>query len=397
MRSRAASMDEDPATSRPGFERPLRLVMYHDNRALGGSEAALGVLVRHLHPGHRITIVGVDEDVVRWIGAHRPGVRTIVIRAVRDRRDVGAMAEHLRVFRALRPDILQVNLPMAWSGRYAILAGLLLRSARLIAVDHSPLPAYSRGILRYRQLTIPREAAHVAVSTALARHVERLAKLPSGRVRVIYNGVEGTGPPPVERPRQAPPVVGVVARLSREKGLDVFLRAMAELPQARSVIVGDGPERPQLEELARTLCLTDRVTWTGWRDDVRDLLPSFDVFALPSRAEGLPVTVVEAALAERPIVATEIGGIREIVVPGETGLLVPPDDAGALGRAIGNLLDDEEDARRMAGNARARALGMFDPEEMANAYEALYTEVLRGRRRRGPSGPVRGERAPRGS
>ena len=340
-------------------EHGLRILIYHDNEALGGSEAALGVLIANLRPQHEITILGVSHQVVGWIAAHRPGVEGIVIRAVRNRRDVGGMIEHLRMIRRLRPEVFMVNLPMAWSGRYALIAGLLLPGVRELAVDHSPLPAYSRGILRYRRMAIRREAAHVAVSHALARHVEHVARLRPGWVRVIYNGVEDATPPS-PRPMNDPPVLGVVARLSQEKGPDVFIRALANVPGVRGVIVGDGPDRGRLEKLAAALGVSERLTLMGWRDDVRSLLATFDLFVLPTRVEALGTAIVEAALAERPIIASSVGGVPEIVVHDETGLLVPPGDVEALSGAI----HQKPDRRRAPGEAPGSARATACPEHV---------------------------------
>src|SRR5207302_9722355 len=126
-------------------------------------------------------------------------------------------------------------------------------------------------------------------------------------------------------------------------------------PDARFVVVGDGPMRSKLERAARGLPFT----FTGAVDDVPAQLAGFDVFALPSRFEGLCLAVIEAQAAGVPVVATPVGGIVETAVPGETGLLVPPGDAPALADAILRVLDRPEEAAAMAAEARRRVLGRF--------------------------------------
>jgi glycosyltransferase involved in cell wall biosynthesis len=170
------------------------------------------------------------------------------------------------------------------------------------------------------------------------------------------------------------PVVGSLGRLERQKGFDVLLRAMAEVPEARLVIVGDGDERAALESLAERLDLGSRVRFEGWHEEPRRWLTTFDVFALPSRLEGFPLSIVEAMLAKLPVVATPVGSVAEAVRDGETGLLVSPEDPVALARALRELVGDE--ARRSAmgtlGRERAKA---FTADAMIAAYQALYDEV----------------------
>jgi glycosyltransferase involved in cell wall biosynthesis len=169
-------------------------------------------------------------------------------------------------------------------------------------------------------------------------------------------------------------IVGNVARLAEQKGQSDLVAAAPPVlerhPDVRFVVVGDGELRAQLEELARPL--GGRFELLGERDDVPDLLASFDVFAFPSRFEGLCLAVIEAQAAGVPVVATPVGGIKETVVDGETGRLVPVGDVEALAAAILAVLDDPESARRMAETARARVLERFAVERMVAETLALY-------------------------
>jgi glycosyltransferase involved in cell wall biosynthesis len=169
-------------------------------------------------------------------------------------------------------------------------------------------------------------------------------------------------------------IVGNVARLAEQKGQRDLVAAaplvLERHPDVRSVIAGDGELRSQLEELARPL--GDRVELLGERGDVPDLLASFDVFAFPSRFEGLCLAVIEAQAAGVPVVATPVGGIKETVVDGETGRLVPVGDVAALAAAIVEMLDEPEAAHRMAKTARSRVLERFAVERMVAETLALY-------------------------
>jgi glycosyltransferase involved in cell wall biosynthesis len=356
--------------------RALRLLAYSDATMLGGAERSLGTLLAALGDHVAVTVAGVDTEVVGWISACRPGARMLALPPVRSRRDVGAFGAHLRALRRVRPDVLHANLNAPGSCRYAILAGLLTPGVRVVAVEHLPVPAQGRLQPAFRRAVAPRLAAHVAVGERAAREVERLGGLRPGSVRSIPNGVPQA--PLVRLPRLHPgPIVGSIGRLDRQKGYDVLVSALAALPGASAVLVGEGPERGPLLTLAHELGVGDRLHLAGHREDARDWLTTFDVFALPSRFEGLPLAALEAMLAHLPVVATDVGSVSEAVVDGVTGLLVPVEDPGALAAALVRLLDDSELRGRLGAAGRARALERHTAAAMADAYEILYDEVLR--------------------
>jgi glycosyltransferase involved in cell wall biosynthesis len=234
------------------------------------------------------------------------------------------------------------------------------------------LRAVSRGVHRY---------------LAVSGHVrERLAALgvPAAKLRVVRNGVDpGRFEQPVAHVFRSElagntgrPIVLTVARLAPQKGLEFLLRAAAMLPEATFVIAGDGPARSILAAQAESAGLADRVRFLGSRRDVPDLLAACDVFVLPSLIEGLPLSVLEAMAAARPVVATRVPGTDETVVDGETGMLVPPRDPEALAHAIRSVLSDPERASRFGSAGRARVLGDFSTRRMVSAVEQQYEELL---------------------
>ena len=169
-------------------------------------------------------------------------------------------------------------------------------------------------------------------------------------------------------------VVGNVARLAEQKGHRDLIAAAARVlerhPDVRFVVAGEGELRAELETLAAPL--GDRFELLGERRDVPDLLASFEVFAFPSHFEGLCLAVIEAQAAGVPVVATPVGGIRETVVEGETGFLVPVGDPHALAERISWCLDHADEARRVAVEARGRVAAQFDVERMVAQTLALY-------------------------
>jgi glycosyltransferase involved in cell wall biosynthesis len=356
----------------------IRLAAYTDSSQQAGAELSLATLLKGLRSDIEVTVMGSEKSVVEALAAARPGSRTALVPAVRNKRDLRPILAHLRAVRRLSPHIFHANLRIPWSCQYGIAAAVMARRTRVVAVEQLYVPPASSSQRRLKRLASLALDAHVAVGDRLAREIEAETGLPAGLIRSIHNTIEpnASGPAqPARRPVDGP-LVGTLARLAPEKALHLLIEAVAELPGVTAVLVGDGPERGALERLSQRIGVDDRVRFEGWVADPSAWLGTFDVFVLPSRYEGLPHAVLEAMLAERPVVATDVGSVREAVDDGMTGLLVPPDDAGALSDAIRRLLDDRQLARRLAAAGRAAVLERFRPEQMVSAYESLYDEVL---------------------
>jgi glycosyltransferase involved in cell wall biosynthesis len=172
------------------------------------------------------------------------------------------------------------------------------------------------------------------------------------------------------------PLVLVPARLHEQKGHRYLLRAIVEIPGAHFALAGDGPERAALEAQAHDLGIEERVSFLGYRDDVGALLSACDLVVLPSLYEGLPVALLEAMAAQRPVIATRIGGTDELVASGRTGLLVEPRDPVALAVAIRSLLADPATARLLAERASVVVKTRFSAEAMCGRVSKVYRELL---------------------
>lgn len=352
----------------------MRLTIYADAGSVGGAEIVARHLVGELDRAIEISVLGVEAEVARGIVRGRSQADWRVVRAARGKLDLPAIAAHVRAVRALRPDVVHVNLHSPWAGQYGIVAGLLA-GCRVVAVEHSAFASGSRLQVRLRRALCARLDAHVAVGPTAARRIEALLGLAPGAVEAIPNGVPDAQLTPVRSPLAAP-VVGAVGRLTREKGFDLLVRAIAALPgEINCVIVGDGPERAGLERLAAELGIERRLAITGWVENARAYLGGFDVVAMPSRFEALPLIAIEAALAERAVIATGVGGTPDAVEGGVTGVLVEPEDPAALAGAIAELLADPGRCARIGAVARARALERFSLARMARSYEALYRRL----------------------
>jgi glycosyltransferase involved in cell wall biosynthesis/O-antigen/teichoic acid export membrane protein len=242
----------DAARARP---QP-RVLMYTDATERGGAEQALGTLIATLDGAIDVTVAGVDTDLVQWLAAQRPGTPAVVVPAVANKRDLRPIVAHWRAVRAARPDVFHANLRHPWSCQYGLLAAALRPRTRIVAVEHALTEAASPLQRRLRRALGGWIDYEVSVAERAARTIEELVGYQPGHVRVIPNPVPDRAAAPAERVSEGP-VVGVVARLSPEKGVDVLVRALPELPDVTVAVVGDGPERAALAELAAELGVTD--------------------------------------------------------------------------------------------------------------------------------------------
>ena len=281
---------------------------------------------------------------------------------------------------------------------YGALAASLARTAASVTRAARPRVVHTKHGRNY-----PKEARKVLVNRMASSLTDRVVAVSEdardvaitvegvdpARVTTILNGVDTDeyrpGDPAAARARLGLPGggfhIGCVARLSPEKDHATLLAAFAELrarrPDAHLTLIGDGPLRADLEAQAGALGIAEAVRFTGMRSDIAESLPAFDVFALASRTEGISLTLAEAAAAGLPIVATRVGGNPEIVRDGETGLLVPAANPGALAAALDAVAASEARAG-MGERGRAWVRERFSAERMAEAYTAVYDEVLGG-------------------
>ena len=293
-----------------------------------------------------------------------------------------------RVIRAERPDVIHAFL--FWANCLSRVIGRLLRVPVRIS-SYRDILLWSRWGYRVCDRVT---AGWAQAATCCSEAVRRLALAEVGggewKYVTIHNGVDVarfSSSRTVTRAdvglRDGVPVIGTVGRLVEpEKGIAVLLQSMARLagPPAslpcQLLIVGDGPARRHLHEIGERLGISSLVVFAGMRRDIAEVLPFVDVFVMPSLSEGFGIAIVEAMAAGRPVVATAVGGIPEVVVQGETGLLVPPGDAGALGDAVAHLVNHPEQARLMGARGRERACDRFSIESAVTRHEDLYAKLM---------------------
>lgn len=357
---------------------PVRVVHLVTSLAIGGLEKVVLDLVRYrTRERFGARVICLDASGVLQQGFAELGVP---VESIGTSGSVPARIVRLaRRLRHLKPDVLHTHNPQAHL--HGTLAARLAGVPVVVHTRHGrqflgrqPLAAFSRLASRWT-------SEFVAVSEDAASLARKTERVPEGKLRVIRNGIDVTR---FEEPAGTPASLrsrGIsVGRLDPIKDQATLLRAVRlvvnSVPAFELDLVGDGPSRAELEALARALDLGSHVRFLGYREDVGSLLACADFFVLSSISEGLSLALLEAMAAGLPVVATDVGGNREVVVPGDTGYLVPAQSAEALAAAMASLLADESDAGRMGGAARRRIESHFNVRTVVAQYERIYTASL---------------------
>jgi sugar transferase (PEP-CTERM/EpsH1 system associated) len=360
---------------------PIRVVHVVTTLNVGGLERVVLDLVRRRRQDAfdaRVVCLDASGLIADAVGSVGVPVDTIGTGGSVPRR-VLRLARRLR---QLKPDVLHTHNPQAH-----VHGALAARLAGVPAVVHTK---HGRGILEGRTPVVVTRLAtawtsrFVAVSQDAARVAMEAERVPAAKVVVIHNGID------VDRyaaPGTRPPATkgrGItVGRLDPIKDQSTMLRAVRlvvnRMPGFQLDIVGDGPSRAGLVEECAALDLGDRVNFLGYQADVAPYLAAADLFVLSSESEGVPLALLEAMASGLPAVATDVGGLREVIVPGETGRLVPARSPDELARAILDIAADPGERDRMGGAARRRVVDHFNLRTVVARYEELYLECL-GRR-----------------
>jgi len=363
----------------------VRTVVHVDpERGFSGGESQVFLLMEGLRARHGVRSILYGQPGSRPV--EEAIKRGFVARAfpMRNDADVGAILRATKHLRADKPDLVHLHTGRAnwlggWAARRAGIPALSTRRMdRTLKIGWSTRTIYSKLVRRV-----------VAISPAVER-VLHDAGVPSAMTSVIWSSVDVNALRPSRSRATIRAELGLadgellllgVAQLTHRKGYDLALDALAALPTEglppwRLLLAGDGPALAELSQQATQLALDARVRFLGARDDVPDLHAAADVFLMPSRSEGLGIAALEAMAAGTPVLAAAVGGLAEAVVHEETGLLVPPDDAAALGDALQRLLAEGPLRARLAAAGPRRIAETFSAETMVDAYVALYDEIL---------------------
>lgn len=362
----------------------LRVAVVITRGERGGAQVHVRDLVAGLHDRTQMHVFIGEEgflaDTLRTAG-HTVTVVPSLQRAIHPRTDLRALRALRRHIRAFAPHVVHTH-----STKAGLLGRMAARSLGVPVIHTAHAWSFSDGLSWKRKAgAIPLEwlagritDRFITVSEADREVGERYGVVRRPQARIIHNGVSEDAPE-ADPGAGEPPVIVTVARLAPPKDIALLLDALAEVDAPFHLrVIGDGPLRAGLEAQAATLGLTDRVTWLGTRSDVPDQLAQAHVFALVSKQEGFPIAILEAMRARLPVVASDVGGVREAVLPGETGHLVPRSDTAALTRALTTLLSHPDQRVALGSRGRADFLERFSARQMCDATLAVYREVAEG-------------------
>jgi glycosyltransferase involved in cell wall biosynthesis len=370
----------------------VRTAIVCDSDVFAGTERHLVELVRAMARRGHVPVVAcpVPSPVAKQCAAAGATINEINMRGFVDRRAVRALAA------LLRQDVSILHVHNGRTLLHSVLAKALAGTGRVVSTQHFIRPSRvdRRGVKRWVSDAVHRWVSarvdrHIAISQAVRAEMVRRGDARESRIDVVPNGMEVSSAPPscdlsaLRRREGIDPesrVVFCASRLEREKDVSTLVRAMRvvrdRLGDSVCCIAGDGSVRAEIERLIRELALGDSIRLLGFRTDVAALMSAADLFVLPSVAEPFGLVLLEAMAAGKAVVATRAGGPLEIVVDGETGLLVAPGDGGAMGEAITALLADDARRARMGLAGRRRLEAFFTADRMAEATLAVYRKAL---------------------
>lgn len=369
---------------------PRRLtIAYLVRPAEGGIKTHMLALLAGLDRTRFEPVVICPPESSLYREAEQAGCRVIPITLVGElslRHDIKAVLQLRCILREIKPDILHMHSAKAGLvGRLAVAA--LLRRPGTALTFHSfvfdeRINRRKRALVSWIERRLCRYADKIiTVSNALRNEVVMDMRLPTEKLTVIYNGIPFCHVIDMAKTsKSSVPLVGTVSRLAPQKGVEYLIRAAAivreKFPAARFIIIGDGPFREELENLARKIGVRDSIDFLGFQPDALSIVATFDVFALTSTRETFGLTLVEALSQGVPVVASGVGGIPEIVDGSTTGLLAEPGNLQDIASKICLLLKDKELAERIGRQGSEYVRAHFSAERMVRETENLYLGLL---------------------
>jgi len=386
----------------PVAGRLVRIARIIGRLNVGGPARHAISLTAGLDPARFVTtlITGVGERDEGDLSseARARGVQPVVIPELGPRiqlgRDLLALGKLVRLLRRLRPDLVHTHTAKAGAlGRVAArLAGvpIIVHTFHGHVLEGYFSPSRTRLFLQieralaritHRIITVSPRVRHDLLAKGIGRP-EQMEVVPVGLDLARFQ--DGSVSPPRLREKLAippdAPLLGIVGRLVPIKDHPALFQALALLqthgPAPHLIVAGDGERREALKRLAQDLGLASRIHFLGWRNDLEAILGELDVVICCSKNEGTPVALIEAMAAGVPVLSTDVGGVGDLIVHGETGWLVPSGNPSALARGIRDLLADPEPRAQLVPAARAAALARHDLNGLIHRMEALYTSLL---------------------
>jgi glycosyltransferase involved in cell wall biosynthesis len=364
--------------------RPLKLILCVVGLGTGGTETHVLELASRINRARfDLTVCSLKSGGCVADELRVRGIRVVSLGGA-GKMDARVIVRLWRFIKREQPDVIQAFL--FWANIAARLAGHFAKTIGVVSSYHDEVVPEGWLNRTIDRLTMKWTKYIVCCSEAVRRSVRRRIGGEKEQFIVIPFGVETNRfgnvvflPDAALGLQEGLPVIGTVCRLVEpKKGLRFLLEAMAHLeresgkPVCQLLIVGEGPAERALRSLSEQLGIASRVIFSGMRRDIPQLLSLMEIFVLPSLYEGFGIAILEAMAAGKPVVASTVGGIPEFVVPGESGLLVPPGDSVALAAAIRQLLAQPEQAKAMGGRGQEHVRKHYSMESVVRQHEQLY-------------------------
>lgn len=374
----------------------MKVLLVESGRVFGGTERVVWELATRL-PAARFDVTvwlspapGVDEFAE---ALRQAGLAVERVPEVERRGDWRGMLDTWSRLRRLRPDLLHVHHVWPAADRYLSMIARLAGVPHLVVTEHITGESHSSGQRTLKRDELRRADAVTAVTGAIVETLVRDYGIDRHRVRIVPNGaelpdaaLEAAEAEVAKRWRQRflstqiRPLWVVLGRLEEQKGHDLLFEALRRVQTQgldfTLVVAGEGSRREALEQQASALGLGSRVQFVGQVEEPGPLLAAADGVIMPSRWEGLPLVLLEAMARARPVVATAVGGVPDVVRDGENGSLVPPGDVEALATALETLHRRTDRSLRLAREGQRTVREQFTWHAVADGFEAIYDEVL---------------------
>lgn len=373
-----------------------KILLYTDTPQTGGAELQIFLLAKFLNKENFTPILAVSNysSLDKWCeNFEKEGIKVIRLN-VKSKHDPKHLPQLKAIIEQENIDLLHAHVWNPASCRFAFFAGSQTKTP-IITTEHDPFKLSWLKDL-FKKHTLNKTNKVITVSENNAKIIRSLYPKHANKIQVIHNGIDTTWwhsqllrftnedlkeiKTKKFFAKEDTLIIISVAELHERKGLEYLIKAMPKIsekfPNTKLVLVGEGPNRKNLESIVEKLEIKNLVTFLGKQKDIPTLLKSSNIFVLPSKREAFGLVNLEAMLTPLPIVATKIGGIPEIIKDGDTGILVEAEDSEALADAIKSLIEDSETRNKMANAGQKRALEHFDAKKMAEAYEKEYLKIL---------------------
>lgn len=373
-----------------GYKFMTRVTFIVSRLDIGGAEKilqdiALGIKQDDIH--YDIGVICLYEKGKIGKNLSRMGIR-IYDRLLRHKFDIRGVMEFIHILRKERPDVLYIA-GQALSQVVVLIASMFIKMPTKIIGVHSHDIANRKF---YRSLidsiSFYFSDRIICVSESQKQYIAINKKISPDKINVIYNGVDinkfkaGCKTDITKKDLSVPEravVIGTIASLRKEKAIDVLIEAIPkvieEYPRALFLIIGEGVERLSLDASAKRLGLNGNLRFLGEREDVDKIIPFFDILCLSSRTENFPLAILEGMACGKPVVATRVGGVPEIVKDRVSGFLAKIDSSDELAECLKSLLGDRQLAARMGREGRKIVEGRFGLDRMIDEYKELFRQV----------------------